>query len=444
MSVFKDTIFALATPLAKSGVAVIRISGNHAKPVLSALTDKIDWVPNVASYVHLRAPGGGMIDSGLALFFLGPKSFTGEDIAELQVHGSLSVIRELLDTLGNMDGMRLAEPGEFTRRAFLNGKMDLLEAEGLADLIEAETPAQRAQALTQMQGAASRYYESLRVQTITALALLEAYIDFPDEEIPESVLGQVQTTIDGLKTTLRETLADNRRGEMLREGIRVVIMGAPNVGKSSLLNALANRDAAIVSPQAGTTRDAIDVHMNIAGFPVILTDTAGIRDTEDKIEKEGVSRALARAAAADITLLMLDATTMESLGNFPQVTDKTIIIINKCDLCPKMGNIKLPFNNNVLYVSAQTGQGVPEIMSALADVISSMNNNNLHGIITRQRHRILLQNALEVLSSFSTGKPLELACEELRQAAHSIGRITGKIAVDDVLDVVFKQFCIGK
>lgn len=446
MSSFKDTIFALATPLAKSGVAVIRISGKRAKATLALLTDTVDWAPNTAAYARFRAPGGDVIDNGLALFFLGPKSFTGEDVAELQVHGSLSVIRELLDVLGKMDGLRHAEPGEFTRRAFLNGKMDLLEAEGLADLIESETPAQRAQALSQMQGSASLYYDALRTQTVTALALLEAYIDFPDEEIPDSVLGQVQTTVDGLKATLRETLADNRRGEMLREGIRVVILGAPNVGKSSLLNALAQRDAAIVSPQAGTTRDAIDVHMNIGGFPVILTDTAGIRETADDIEKEGVRRALKHGQAADITLIMLDATDILSPDPniISQATDKSIIIVNKCDLCPKIGHVGFPLNNKILYVSVQTGQGLADIIEAIENVISSFNNSSLHSVITRQRHRMLLQEALAIILPFSTDKPLELACEELRQAAHSIGRITGKIAVDDVLDVVFKQFCIGK
>jgi tRNA modification GTPase len=446
MSVFKDTIFALATPFGKSGVAVIRLSGGRARATLAALTNHINWTPNMARYARFHTSDGAPIDNGLALFFQAPKSFTGEDVVELHIHGSLGVIRELLDMLGKMDGLRHAEPGEFTRRAFLNGKMDLLEAEGLADLIDAETQAQKIQALEQMQGTASRYYEDLRTQTVTALALLEAYIDFPDEEIPESVLSRVQTTVDGLKATLCTTLADNRRGEMLREGIRVVILGAPNVGKSSLLNALAKKDAAIVSHHAGTTRDAIDVHLVIGGFPVILTDTAGLRDASDEIEKEGVRRALKHAGTADITLVMLDATQLLTLDTktLEQVTDKSIIIVNKCDLAPKVRDHKLSFNNNILYISVETGQGIVEIIPMLEKMISTLFNSSLSSVITRARHRDLLQQSLHVIAQFSTDKPLELACEELRQAAHSIGRITGKITVDDVLDVVFKQFCIGK
>jgi tRNA modification GTPase len=446
MTAFKDTIFALATPFAKSGVAVIRLSGARAKSALATLTQKIDWTPNMVSYVSVRTNDGRIIDNGLALFFAGPKSFTGEDVAELQVHGSIGVIRELLEILGKMDGLRHAEPGEFTRRAFLNGKMDLLEAEGLADLIEAETVAQKTQALSQMQGAASRFYDDIRAQTVTALALLEAYIDFPDEEIPESVLTQLRDTVSGLQSTIRATLADNRRGEMLREGIRVVILGAPNVGKSSLLNALAKKEAAIVSHQAGTTRDAIEVHLNLSGFPVILTDTAGIRDTTDDIEKEGVRRAVNHAKAADITLVMLDATALPVIPTeiTRQLTEKSIVIVNKCDLVLDAKNITLPFKNKILFVSVHTGQELGALVLALEEAISSLFSSHLSTVITRSRHRELLNAALFSLESFALNKPLELACEELRQAANSIGRITGKIAVDDVLDVVFKSFCIGK
>lgn len=441
----RDTIFALATPLAKSGVAVIRLSGGGARGALAALTGHSDWTPNMTRYVTLRTPEEDAIDKGLAIYFASPKSFTGEDVAEFHVHGSLSVIRALLDRLGAMEGLRPAEPGEFTRRAFLNGKMDLLEAEGLADLIEAETPAQRAQAMAQMGGDLSRYYEELRKQAVQCLALLEAYIDFPDEDIPESVLKELRVGVVKLQDTIGKALADEKRGERLREGIRVVIVGAPNVGKSSLLNALAHRDAAIVSQHAGTTRDVIEVHINIGGFPVILTDTAGLRESTDEIEEEGVRRALKRAQEADVTLVIFDATqSLADSGAFNQVTDKSIIIINKCDLNPAIQLQEKLFNNNILHISAKTGEGVDVLLKLLEERILSLFSSGLNSVITRQRHRAHLQEALACLERFSLDAPLEIACEELRRAAESIGKITGKIAVDELLDAVFKQFCIGK
>lgn len=441
-----NTIFALATPLAKSGLAVIRVSGPQAPYAVAALTGLKDWQPNLARYTALRRPDGHVIDRGLVICFKAPKSFTGEDIAELQVHGSLAVIRELLDRLGDMEGLRPAEPGEFTRRAVLNGKMDLLEAEGLADLIDAETPAQKRQALSQMQGTVSHYYNQLRKQMIESLALLEAYIDFPDEEIPASVLQQVENNVATLKAMVKKTLADNRSGERLREGIRIVILGAPNVGKSSLLNALSRRDAAIVSTQAGTTRDIIEVHLNIAGFPVILTDTAGLRETADEIEEEGVRRALRHAEEADIKLVLFDAgqLTAPDTATSEQVNDKSIIIANKCDLAPKLKNNNILLNNNILYISAKTGEGIDNLLKNIENIISSHFSSTSAPLITRHRHRLLLEDALQYLEQFSSDKPLELACEELRSSAGAVGRITGKIAVDELLDVIFREFCIGK
>jgi tRNA modification GTPase len=447
-----DTVFALATPLAKSGVAVVRVSGTRAKQILAALTNKIDWTPNHAAYVTFQTPDNSIIDKGLALFFQAPRSFTGEDVVELHVHGSLGVIRELLEVLGRFPGLRPAEPGEFTRRAYSNGKMDLLGAEALADLIAAETPAQKIQALAQMQGDASRYYEQLRKQTVECLALLEAYIDFPDEDIPESVLSDVATRIHTLKITLKDTLADNHRGERLREGIRVVILGEPNVGKSSLLNALSRKEAAIVSHQAGTTRDAIEVHLNLGGFPVILVDTAGVRETKDEIEEEGVRRAITHAENADIVLVLLDAerANANTSGITRNITEKSIIVINKCDLFRHTGGSRYPElypgfrQGDIIQISAKTGQGIDVLLKTLENRISNLFSSGLSNIITRNRHRRLLESALYNLEQFSLDKPLELACEMLRAAAQDIGRITGKIAVDDVLDVVFKSFCIGK
>lgn len=441
MPMSRDTIFALATPYAKSGVAIIRISGPRARQALIHLTGKNDWQPNMALPARFRN-----IDNGLALFFRAPKSFTGEDVVELQAHGSLAVIRELLEILGAMEGLRHAEPGEFTRRAFLNGKMDLLEAEGLADLIDAETPLQRVQALSQMRGSSSRYYEDLRAQAVQTLALLEAYIDFPDEEIPLSVLQDVEKNIAALKNTIEATLKDNHRGERMREGIRIAILGAPNVGKSSLLNMLAGREAAIVSHQAGTTRDVVEVHMNIAGFSVILADTAGLRETSDDIEEEGVRRAVRQGQDADFKLVLFDATQLAApdAATLSQVDEKSIIIANKCDLLPQKNNNNRLLNNNIFYISTKNGDGVSNLLKNIENKISSQFSSALAPVITRARHRGLLAESLQSLDRFAADKPIELACEELRSAAGAIGRITGKIAVDEVLDVVFKQFCIGK
>lgn len=435
----KETIFALATPYGKSGVAVVRISGNGALPALQALSGVPDWTPNMARLCDIK------IDQALAIYFKAPKSFTGEDVVEFHTHGSLAVIRELLERLGAMGGLRPAEPGEFTRRAFLNGKLDLVEAEGLADLIEAETPRQKAQALGQMRGSLSERYTILRTQIITALAHLEAYIDFPDEEIPESVLSGIGIEIDGIKATINAALSDHRQGERLREGIRIVILGAPNAGKSSLLNALSGRDAAIVSHVAGTTRDAIEVHMNIAGFPVILTDTAGLRESSDAIESEGIRRAMARAGEADIKLVLFDG-SLDRANSYSKslVDENTILIISKSDFM-KSNNLINEFNNmNYIKISVKENSGIDVLLKQIEQKIATNFNADATPLITRARHRHLLQEALEALNRFSPDKPLELACEELRLAATAVGKITGKIAVDDVLDVIFSQFCIGK
>lgn len=439
----RETIFALATPAAKSGVAIIRISGKQSLYALRSLTGKQSWEPNIARFVTFsRATDHDprfTIDRGIALFFKAPKSFTGEDVVELHTHGSIAVIRELLDTLAQVAGLRPAEPGEFTRRAFINHKMDLIEAEGLADLIEAETPAQKAQALLQMQGNMSRVYEKLRTQIITALAHLEAYIDFPDEEIPPSVLSDLTGEVSALKTTIAEALSDGKRGEKLRQGLSIVILGAPNAGKSSLLNAIAGRDAAIVSHRAGTTRDVIEIHMDLGGFPVTLMDTAGIRDTTDDIEEEGVRRALERAASADIKLVLFDGAYLPELDPRTQelMDANSIAIISKCDMVRK----RPP---DMLSISTQSGEGLDELLKRIEFKIASLFSSKAAPLITRNRHRTLLSEAFYHLEKCDLGGPLELACEELRLAASCVAKITGKIAVDDVLDVVFKQFCIGK
>jgi tRNA modification GTPase len=342
-------------------------------------------------------------------------------------------------------GLRPAEPGEFSRRAYLGGKMDLIEAEGLADLIAAETPAQKEQALRQMGGSLSGYYHELRQRILVCLAHLEAYIDFPDEEIPDSVIDNLAAEREGIVATIDAALADHRRGERLREGVRVVILGAPNSGKSSLLNALSGKEAAIVSTQAGTTRDAIEVHMNLGGFPLILTDTAGLREAGDEIEEEGIRRAKARAEEADLRLVLFDA------QNFPQldresrelINDETIVLFNKSDISARRKD-KLNIKNKYLFISARTGEGLEELINTLKEKLIFIFSGQEAPIITRTRHRALLKEARSALMKFSADAPLELACEELRTAAREIGKITGQIQVDDVLEIVFRQFCIGK
>lgn len=426
-----NTIFALATPLGKSGVAVVRISGKAALPCLQALTGKKDWVPNQLHYCRLST-----IDYGMAVYFQAPKSFTGEDVVELHIHGSLAVIRELLGTLEGFADLRPAERGEFTRRAFLNGKMDMLEVEGLADLIEAETTMQKSQALRQMQGEMSGFYERLRTEIITTLAHLEAYIDFPDEEIPESVLHGLDAEVRVVMQTIEETLAKHADGERIREGISIVILGAPNAGKSSLLNALAKRDAAIVSHHAGTTRDLVEVHLDIAGYPVILIDTAGLRESDNDIEQEGIRRAKQRAANADIKLVLFDGTSEPDTESLALLDEEAIAIVTKQDLGMRHEALGI-------RISTQTGEGVDALLKLLETRITERFSGE-GALITRSRHRGLLQQAHSQCERFFAVNELELKCEELRRAAQFIGKITGKIAVDDVLDVVFSTFCIGK
>jgi len=435
-----DTIFALATPPGKSGVSVLRLSGSHALAALKQLTRLTDITPRHAHFVSFHDPESKLIiDRGLGLYFQAPHSFTSEDVVELQLHGSLAVIRQMLGILGAMDGLRPAEPGEFTRRAFINGKMDLMEAEGLADLIDAETTEQKSQAMRQMQGELSVFYEDLRTRIIKSLAHLEAYIDFPDEEIPDAVLAQLEDEIVSLQTIIREGLHDNNRGERLRDGINVVILGAPNAGKSSLLNTLARRDAAIVSHKAGTTRDAIEIHMDICGYPVVLVDTAGLRDSDEDIEAEGIRRARARAEAADIKLVLFDGSKWPEMDEASRglIDEKSITLVTKCDTAKHA-------DTGELRISTKTGEGIEELLKTLEGRIVGFFGCGQAPFITRNRHRAQLIQAFDYLEKSKYQPALELKCEELRLAAQAVGKITGKIQVDDVLDVVFSSFCIGK
>ncbi len=443
-----QTIYALASAPGKAGVAVFRISGPAGPAALRSLGVEHPLTPRMATLVKLTSPATtphappAFIDQALALYFPAPHSFTGEDVVELHTHGSRAVARMLLDALGSVDGLRLAEPGEFARRAFMNGKFDLAQAEGLGDLIDAETKAQHAQAIRQIQGGLSKRIAGLRNRVLTPLALLEAYIDFPDEEIPESVLAETQREINGLISELKSLLDDGQVGEKIREGLTVVILGPPNVGKSSLLNALAKRDAAIVSAEAGTTRDLIEVPMEIAGYAVTLVDTAGLRETSGEIEAEGIRRARARAAMADLKIILIDCMSyaVQHAEVMQLIDDRTIVLLSKSDLL----NAPPPLLYPAILLSTKSGSGMKAFLDLLAEKIAAQMDGISAPLITRARHREAFAHALASLERFDQRSALELRCEELRHAATAIGKITGKIAVDDVLDLVFSRFCIGK
>jgi tRNA modification GTPase len=432
------TINALASARGRAGVAVIRLSGDEAGLALATLTGKDVPPPRQAAFRAFRDPASGaVVDRGLALWFPGPASFTGEDVAELHLHGGSAVIAAMVAALEAIDGLYPAEPGEFTRRAFEHGKMDLTEAEGLADLVNAETEAQRVQALRQMEGALGALYEGWRGDLVRALAFLEADLDFPDEDLPGGLSAQVMPVLDRLTAEIRGHLADGRRGEALRGGFQVVITGAPNVGKSSLLNALARRDVAIVSDIAGTTRDTIEVRLDLGGYPVTLVDTAGLRESGDVIEREGVRRALARAEKADLRLCLYEAgAALADHGT------GDMVVINKVDMTP------VPAKPGVFPVSVRTGDGMDALLAALEErVVASMGLRDQPSL-TRARHRRALEEAAAHLdrarAALEDEREPELVAEDVRLAARALGRITGQVDVEEILDVVFGEFCIGK
>jgi tRNA modification GTPase len=443
----EDTIFALATAPGRGGVAVLRLSGRGAGPALSAVAGGVP-PPRVARRATFRDPASGeTLDDGLSLFFPGPKSFTGEDVAEFHVHGGRAVVEALLEALGNIPGLRLAEPGEFTRRAFENGKLDLTAAEGLADLVAAETAAQRRQAQRQLAGALGRLYQGWRERLMRSLAHLEAEIDFPDEDLPVAAWQRMHGEVVELRAEIVAHLADDRRGERLRDGVSVAILGPPNAGKSSLMNALARRDVAITSAIAGTTRDVIEVALDLAGYPVVLADTAGLRPATDAVEAEGVRRAQARAAAADLRLVVIDASKPEEatlLGD--AVTAETVVVANKIDLEPKDGGAwadRLGAGPAV-RLSVATGAGVRELLGRLEAAVAARLSAGGAPMITRARHRAALQDCVGSLDRAAASGRIELAAEDLRLAARALGRITGQVGVEDILDIIFREFCIGK
>lgn len=441
------TIYALSTVFGKSGVAIIRISGSEAAKVVSAMTDIKNIRPRYAYFTTLHHyKTSAVLDKCLLLYFKAPNSFTGEDIVELQIHGSRAVIESVIDSLASIPYFRLAEPGEFSKRAFYNQKMDLTEAEGLADLIDAETSEQQKYAIRQMEGSLKNLYDGWRQTLVGLLAHLEAYIDFPDEDIPQNLTENMQNTVFKIVDDIENHLKDNVAGERLREGYRVVVVGPPNAGKSSLLNTIAKREAVIVSDIAGTTRDAVDIHLDLGGYPVIFTDTAGLRETEELIEQKGIEIAYHKISDADLVICLFDAST-DSVQQFDNIAksfkNKMILVANKSDKLTNEQCSKLQ-SEGCLVISAKQYKSVISLLQQIEYKIKSSFTSGSNLLITRSRYREALINVITYLREFGFNKEIELTAEDIRLAVRELGKITGRVEVDEILDKIFGSFCIGK
>jgi len=440
------TIFAPITAIGKSAIIVFRVSGENIFDCLQYLGVREKLIDRQAKLCVLINPHNGeIIDQVLLTFFANPKSFTGEDVVEIAVHGSIYIASTITKLLTEVKNVRLAEAGEFSKRAFLNNKMDLVQAEAIVDLIESQTQAQHKQALRQLQGELGKIYDNWRGELIKITANIEAFIDFPDEDLPQNIIDDLESRVKNLIAQIQEHLNDNKRGEKIRQGLSLAIIGPPNVGKSSLINYLAKSEVAIVSKIAGTTRDVIDVHLNIAGAAVTISDTAGIRETEDFIEKEGVKRALQKADLADLKILVIDVNNLENYDD-SLVDDNTILVVNKIDLgeisFTKIKNLKI--NHQPIFISLKDKTNLEILLSELEKRVKTLADSGFAPLITRARYRQSLLEVISNLSRFSLNKNIEFAAEDLRLTIREIGKITGKVEVDDILDVIFAGFCIGK
>lgn len=429
---------------------MIRVSGPDAASALGRLCGREVAEPRRLIRVRLagECEDGSppeVIDEGLAVWFPAPASFTGEDVVEFHVHGGRAVVEGVLEALGRCPGLRLAEPGEFTRRAFEHGKLDLTAAEAVADLVDAETAAQRRQAVRQFGGALAEIYEGWRQRLLRSLAHIEAALDFADEELPETLQRDIRGEVQALQSEVAAHLNDGRRGERLRDGVHIAIIGPPNVGKSSLLNLLARRDAAIVSAVAGTTRDVIEVHLDLGGYPAVVADTAGLRESGDVVEREGVRRARARAQDADLKLAVFDATSWPLVDKqtLELVDENTIVLLNKIDLKPPEGRLKVS-GREVLPISVSTGSGIESLLEVVKMEAARSCDSVGGAVLTRARHREALTECGNALTSALAAQAMELMAEDLRLASRALGRITGRVDVEEVLDVIFRDFCIGK
>ena len=442
------TIYALSSGQGVSGIAVIRVSGSKTKNVIKKLTNLPIPSPRVATIRKFsKIDNNELIDEGILIWFPGPNSYTGEDMAELHVHGSKSVIEEIHLSISKIGGCRLAEPGEFTKIAFQNGKINLLKAESISDLISSETEIQRQQALKIMSGKSSDKFNSLREKLLKILSNVEAKIDFPEEDLPADILKNIRVKSQNIILEIEKNLNDKKVGEIIREGFRIAIIGPPNVGKSSLLNYLSNRDVAIVSSTAGTTRDVIETHLNIEGFPVIISDTAGIRDARNEIERKGIKLSLKKADESDLNIIMIEAKSMENqrfLDSY--ASDKALLVVNKVDSKSNRISSKLKKLNPIL-LSIKKQKNINMLINSIKQKIKNQFKGSENILITRERHRKNLEECLVNLKKFNTKKKVgdfDKAAEDLRLATSSLGKITGKIDVEDILDSIFNDFCIGK
>jgi len=440
-------IYALSSGRGPSGIAIVRISGSETLKICQNLTKSKDIKSNEVNFCKFYDPNNGnVIDpEALLLWFPGPNSYTGEDLAELQIHGSNAVINALLRVLSEQKNCRLAEPGEFTKIAFQNDKIDLLKAESIGDLIHSETELQRQQAIKLVQGNASNYYNNLREKIIKSLAFIEAKIDFAEEDLPEKVLKDAHKSIKKVHSEITKIIKDNKVGEKIRDGFRVSIIGEVNAGKSSLLNLLSKREVAIVSDEAGTTRDVIETYLNLDGYPVLLADTAGIRDTKNEVEKKGISLALGKSKEADLNIIVIDNSSKKINKEIQNMINKdTIIFLNKSDVSDKQNH---KFNVDTVLASVKNNKNIDKLIDLIKVKLSKKFTSNNSILITRERHRVKLNDCLKEIDKFlkkDQNKDLELAAEDLRMATRHLGSIVGKVDVEEILGSIFKDFCIGK
>ncbi|MGA0171886.1 MAG: tRNA uridine-5-carboxymethylaminomethyl(34) synthesis GTPase MnmE [Pelagibacteraceae bacterium] len=439
-------IYALSSGRGPSGIAIIRLSGKDTLKICQVITkENIIKNKEVNLFKFYDPSTNNLIDEGLLLFFQSPNSYTGDDLAEFHIHGSNAVISLFLDVLSKQANCRMAEPGEFTKIAFQNNKIDLLEAESIGDLIHSETELQRQQALRFIQGNASNYYNSLRDKLIKSLAYIEAKIDFAEDDIPDTVLKEVHTAIEEIYKEIKKTLEDQRVGEKIREGFKVSIIGEVNAGKSSLLNLLSKRNAAIVSEEKGTTRDIIEVYLNLDGYPVILADTAGIRESENNIEKKGIELAINRSKESDLNLIIIDNSSMQvDKKILDLINQDSIVVLNKSDLSSDNSG---EYKNNGILISVKNNKNIDKLIDLIKDKLSKKIINTKNILVSRERHRNKLNLCLLELEKFlekKQSKEIELAAEDLRMATRHLGAIIGKVDVEEILGSIFKDFCIGK
>ena len=442
------TIYALSSGPGISGVAVIRVSGTSTSKVIKKLTNSRLPIPRVATLKKLNKNGGKeLIDEGVVIWFPGPNSYTGEDLAEFHVHGSRAVISAMHAAISKVKKCRLAEPGEFTKRAFQNGKINLLKAESIADLISSETEIQRKQALKIMSGSSSEKFNSWREKLLKILSHIEAKIDFPDEDLPIEIIKEIQKTSCKVLKEIKKTLSDQKVGERIREGFKIAIVGPPNSGKSSLLNYLSKRDAAIVSEIAGTTRDVIETHLNLDGYPVIVSDTAGIRNSKNEIEKKGIKIALKRAEDADLRLIIISSKNVDFAAVLKTLlTKNAILVVNKSDLIKGKLNTKFKKYDYVL-ISIKNNLNLNKLILKIKSKLKSKFTSSEDILITRERHRKNLINCVHHLEEFQkkeSTQDLDKAAEDLRLATRHLGMIVGKVDVEELLGTIFNDFCIGK